>query len=253
MSWIRRESSDDSSGGRRRIDKRRSEIESRALFYRDEQERVQKKTFTNWINTYLIQCQPPCKIADLFPEVKDGIKLLLLLEVLSGQKLPHESRKVMQRVHCLSNVRTALSFLESKKIKLVNINPADIVDGKPSIVLGLIWTIILYFQIEEQEDTIMKSLEGTELAERGEKFKGSAKKALLAWAQNNLGDKYAIDIRDFGNSWRDGSAFNAMVHNIDPSLVDMEKLGDRTNRENLEAAFAAAESGLNIPRLIDPE
>ncbi|PAA66447.1 hypothetical protein BOX15_Mlig015905g1 [Macrostomum lignano] len=232
---------------------RRQSFMSNVKNLRDEQERVQKKTFTNWINTYLIQCQPPCKIADLFPEVKDGIKLLLLLEVLSGQKLPHESRKVMQRVHCLSNVRTALSFLESKKIKLVNINPADIVDGKPSIVLGLIWTIILYFQIEEQEDTIMKSLEGTELAERGEKFKGSAKKALLAWAQNNLGDKYAIDIRDFGNSWRDGSAFNAMVHNIDPSLVDMEKLGDRTNRENLEAAFAAAESGLNIPRLIDPE
>lgn len=33
------------------------------------------------------------------------------------------------------------------QIKLVNINVSDIADGKPSIVLGLIWTIILYFQV----------------------------------------------------------------------------------------------------------
>lgn len=33
------------------------------------------------------------------------------------------------------------------QIKLVNINSTDIVDGRPAIVLGLIWTIILYFQV----------------------------------------------------------------------------------------------------------
>jgi len=33
------------------------------------------------------------------------------------------------------------------QIKMVNINPSDVVDGKPTIVLGLIWTIILYFQV----------------------------------------------------------------------------------------------------------
>lgn len=34
-----------------------------------------------------------------------------------------------------------------KQIKLVNINATDIADGRPSIVLGLMWTIILYFQV----------------------------------------------------------------------------------------------------------
>ena len=32
----------------------------------------------------------------------------------------------------------------------MNINVSDIVDGKPSIILGLIWTIILYFQVRKQ-------------------------------------------------------------------------------------------------------
>jgi len=32
---------------------------------------------------------------------------------------------------------------------MVNINASDVVDGKPAIVLGLIWTIILYFQVRK--------------------------------------------------------------------------------------------------------
>ena len=38
-------------------------------------------------------------------------------------------------------------FYYSFQIKLVNINASDVVDGKSAVVLGLIWTIILYFQV----------------------------------------------------------------------------------------------------------
>ena len=41
------------------------------------------------------------------------------------------------------------TFCFNLQIKLVNINASDIVDGRPPVILGLIWTIILYFQIEE--------------------------------------------------------------------------------------------------------
>lgn len=53
----------------------------------------------------------------------------------------------MKRPHFLSNANTALQFLASKKIKLVNINSSDLVDGKSAVVLGLIWTIVLYFNV----------------------------------------------------------------------------------------------------------
>lgn len=47
----------------------------------------------------------------------------------------------------LQNGQTALDFLRYKKIKLVNIRAEDIVDGNPKLTLGLIWTIILHFQV----------------------------------------------------------------------------------------------------------
>ncbi|MEQ2296127.1 Nesprin-1, partial [Ameca splendens] len=115
-------------------------------YLRDEQEAVQKRTFTKWINSHLAKHKPPLEVNDLFEDIKDGVKLLALLEVLSGQRLPCEQGRQLKRIHWVSNIGTALKFLEGRKIKLVNIHATDIADGRPSIVLGLIWTIILYFQ-----------------------------------------------------------------------------------------------------------
>lgn len=33
------------------------------------------------------------------------------------------------------------------KVKLVGINAFDIVDGKPRVILGLMWSVILRFQV----------------------------------------------------------------------------------------------------------
>lgn len=64
---------------------------------------------------------------------------------------------------------------------------------------------------------------------------------------------HGIEVKDFGPSWRDGVAFQSVVHAIRPDLVDMEAVRRRSNRENLEEAFALAENELGIPRLLDPE
>jgi hypothetical protein len=84
--------------------------------FSDEQERVQKKTFVNWINSYLGKRVPPLKITNLMDDLRDGTKLLALLEVLSGEKLPTEKGRILRRPHYLSNCNTALEFLRSKRV-----------------------------------------------------------------------------------------------------------------------------------------
>ena len=39
----------------------------------------------------------------------------------------------------------------------------------------------------------------------------TAKKALLQWAKQNM-DGYEVPVGNFTNSWRDGMAFNVIIH-----------------------------------------
>lgn len=52
------------------------------------------------------------------------------------------------RIHCLENVDKALQFLREQRVHLENMGSHDIVDGNPRLSLGLIWTIILRFQVQ---------------------------------------------------------------------------------------------------------
>ncbi|TRY57105.1 hypothetical protein DNTS_023981, partial [Danionella cerebrum] len=242
------------------------------------QEAVQKRTFTKWINSHLAKRNPPLVVSDLFEDVKDGVMLLALLEVLSGHKLPCEQGRKLRRIHWVANVGRALKFLEGRRsayrgspIKLVNINTTDVVDGRPAIVLGLVWTIILYFQIEEltshlpapqPQSSSNSSVEGSNSTEPSSppvkrkprlSFQGGAKRALLKWVQNTATKRMGLDVKDFGPSWRTGVAFHAVIFALQPHLVNMELVWRRANRENLEEAFSVAEKELGIPRLLDPE
>ncbi|KAK6474341.1 microtubule-actin cross-linking factor 1-like [Huso huso] len=132
----------------------------------DERDRVQKKTFTKWVNKHLIKVRK--HIADLYEDLRDGHNLISLLEVLSGVTLPREKGRM--RFHRLQNVQIALDFLKQRQVKLVNIRNDDITDGNPKLTLGLIWTIILHFQLaalEEQGRAMLRELTCTQPAERG--------------------------------------------------------------------------------------
>ena len=55
--------------------------------------------------------------------------------------------KGKMRIHCLENVDKALTFLHEQRVHLENMGAHDIVDGSARLTLGLIWTIILRFQV----------------------------------------------------------------------------------------------------------
>ncbi|XP_074921846.1 nesprin-2 [Chelonoidis abingdonii] len=245
-----------------------TEIDDLHISLQVEQEYIQKKTFTSWINLQLAKHTPPSVISDLYTDVKEGCVLLDLLEVLSGQQLPRE--KGCNTFQCRSNIENALKFLKSKSIKLINIHVADIIEGKPSIVLGLIWTIILHFHIEELAWTLGSSYNQPSLdcssvvdssvspqaRKRGKvkkRWKMSAKKALLLWVKEQCAVHGSIKVADFKSSWRNGLAFLAIIHALRPDLVDMDRAKGRANKENLKEAFKIAEHELNIPRLLEPE
>ncbi|PIK50379.1 putative plectin-like [Apostichopus japonicus] len=165
------------------------------LLNADKRDEIQKKTFTKWVNKHLqTSRQPP--VVDLFTDLRDGKVLLSLLEALSGERLRRERGKL--RIHCLQNVRNALEFLQRKKIRLVNIQCEDIVDGNPKLILGLIWIIILHFQIS---DVIVDSDSRSHSSSRGQTIH-QAQDNLKVWAQRMTAGYPGVNIRDFSRSWR---------------------------------------------------
>ncbi|RLV97192.1 hypothetical protein DV515_00011929 [Chloebia gouldiae] len=212
---------------------------SRIKALADERETVQKKTFTKWVNSHLARVT--CRISDLYMDLRDGRVLIRLLEVLSGELLPKPTKGRM-RIHCLENVDKALQFLKEQRVHLENMGSHDIVDGNHRLVLGLIWTIILRFQIQ---DIIVETQEGRETR--------SARDALLLWCQMKTAGYPHVNVTNFTSSWKDGLAFNALIHRHRPELVDFQNLTKSNARHNLEHAFSVAERHLGITPLLDPE
>ncbi|XP_010136508.1 PREDICTED: spectrin beta chain, erythrocytic-like, partial [Buceros rhinoceros silvestris] len=118
----------------------------------------------------------------------------------------------------------------------------DIVDGNHRLVLGLIWTIILRFQIQ---DIIVPTPDGQDTP--------SARDALLLWCQMKTAGYPHVNVTNFTSSWKDGLAFNALIHKHRPELVDFHNLTKSNARHNLEHAFSVAERHLGITPLLDPE
>uniref|UniRef100_A0A8C6XJ71 Plectin n=1 Tax=Naja naja TaxID=35670 RepID=A0A8C6XJ71_NAJNA len=202
----------------------------------DERDRVQKKTFTKWVNKHLFKAQR--HVNDLYEDLRDGHNLISLLEVLSGDTLPREKGRM--RFHKLQNVQIALDYLKHRQVKLVNIRNDDIADGNPKLTLGLIWTIILHFQISDIQVT-------------GQSEDMTAKEKLLLWSQRMVEGYQGLRCDNFTSSWRDGRLFNAVIHRHKPMLIDMNKVYHQSNVENLEQAFSVAEHDLGVTRLLDPE
>ncbi|KAL9968901.1 hypothetical protein ACROYT_G021049 [Oculina patagonica] len=206
-----------------------------------ERETLHRKTFTKWVNAKLSQHDPPHEIKDIVVDLMDGKMLLNLMEVLLNTKLKKE--KGNMRVHKLNNVEHAMELLEKQKVKLVGINGFDIVDGKPRAILGLMWSIILRFQVQEvMQETITE--------ETAKSF--NVEKKLLDWCKERLkGYEDHVTISDFSSSWRNGLAFNALIHSYRPELFDFDALQNSSTRARLENSFKMAEKHYGVPRYLD--
>ncbi|XP_068779861.1 alpha-actinin-3 isoform X1 [Struthio camelus] len=225
-------------------------------------EKQQRKTFTAWCNSHLRKAGT--QIENIEEDFRNGLKLMLLLEVISGERgrgrrgrgvpagvpppPPHPSPvpaagerlpkpdKGKMRFHKIANVNKALDFIASKGVKLVSIGAEEIVDGNLKMTLGMIWTIILRFAIQDI------SVEET-----------SAKEGLLLWCQRKTAPYRNVNVQNFHISWKDGLALCALIHRHRPDLIDYAKLRKDDPIGNLNTAFEVAEKYLDIPKMLDAE
>lgn len=198
-------------------------------------EETQIKVFSRWCAKHLRVRNIPFET--LRTEFSNGVKLINLLEIIGGEKMDgrwHANPK--NRFQMLENCQLAIHYItEIKKIKLIGIHPEDIVDCNLKLTLGLIWSCILKFVIEDI------SVE-----------EATARDALLIWCKKNTQGYEDVNITNFTTSWSSGLGFCALINHFRPDVLDYNALDRSDHTANCVAAFDACKK-LGITVFLDPE
>ncbi|XP_063426626.1 filamin-C-like isoform X2 [Mytilus trossulus] len=191
---------------------------------------IQQNTFTNWVNEQLriYNCD---LIEDLQTDFSDGVRLCYLVEALQGKKIGRVIKNPRNHHQNLENVSKALNAIANDNVRLVNIGSDDIVTGNLKLILGLIWHLILRYQIG--------------------KTKFPTKKLMLAWIQAVIPE---CGIGNFTTDWNDGIALNALVDFCRPGLApDWRHMSRSSGLDNCRVAMQLAKDNFDIPLVVRPE
>ncbi|KAM3720424.1 Filamin-A [Dirofilaria immitis] len=205
---------------------------------------IQLNTFTRWVRQKLKQVN--VTVSDLKTDFEEGLKLIRLIEVLSGKSFGRHNKKVLFRHQKLENISLALQFLENEEhIKLINIDSTAIADHNLKLILGLIWTLILHYSISKQiwNDHLNDELENGEV---------SAREKLLAWLRTKLPTE--LSVTNFTFDWNDGILLGALVDSCAPDLkIDWRKWSPSQALQSTFTAMQLANDYLGVATLIEPE
>ncbi|KAB1283316.1 Plastin-1 [Camelus dromedarius] len=157
----------------------------------------EKVAFVNWINKAL-ENDPDCKHlipmnpndGSLFKSLADGILLCKMINLSEPDTIDERAinKKKLTPFTISENLNLALNSASAIGCTVVNIGAQDLKEGKPHLVLGLLWQIIkvgLFADIEISRNEALIALlnEGEDLEEL---MKLSPEELLLRWVNYHL-------------------------------------------------------------------
>ncbi|XP_052841047.1 filamin-C isoform X2 [Drosophila gunungcola] len=191
---------------------------------------IQANTFRNWVNEHLRETG--MQVHDWATDFCDGTCLCALVENLQTRPLkPSWNRRPANQHHYLENATTALKSIEADHIKLVNIGNVDIVNGNIKLILGLIWSLIVRYQIGRS--------------------KFPPRKLMLAWLQAALPD---CRISNLTTDWNSGVNLAALLDYCQPGLFPhWRSLDPGQSVRNCTQAMDLAQREFGVPKVLEPE
>ncbi|XP_067312950.1 plastin-3 isoform X1 [Pseudorasbora parva] len=192
--------------------------------------------FVNWINTAL-EKDPDCKHVlpmnpntdSLFKAVGDGIVLCKMINLSVPDTIDERTinKKKLTPFTIQENLNLALNSASAIGCHVVNIGALDLREGKPHLVLGLLWQIIkigLFADIELSRNEALAALlrDGETLEDL---MKLSPEELLLRWANFHLENagwskinnfSHDIKLTDFSKCVKDSRAYFHLLNQIAP-------------------------------------
>ncbi|KAM4703263.1 dixin isoform 2-T2 [Rhinophrynus dorsalis] len=106
----------------------------------------QLQAYVAWVNSQLKKATGINPVQDLRQDLRDGVVLAHLIEIVAGEKLNgiHWQANCTQEMR--DNVDKVLQFVASKKIRMHQTTAKDIVDGNLKSIMRLILTLAAHFK-----------------------------------------------------------------------------------------------------------
>eukprot|EP00475_Leptophrys_vorax_P014943 TRINITY_DN2120_c0_g1_i1.p1 TRINITY_DN2120_c0_g1~~TRINITY_DN2120_c0_g1_i1.p1 ORF type:complete len:458 (-),score=151.57 TRINITY_DN2120_c0_g1_i1:86-1459(-) len=187
---------------------------------------IQENTFLRWCNDML--SERGRKIENLKTDLKDGIALINILEVASKKSLGRYNKHPKIEAQKAENLILCFNFLKQENVKLVNIGHEDLMGGNLRLILGLIWTLILEYEIG----------------------KGGIDE-LMKWVRSKIPE---YNIQNWTKDWNDGRAICALTNAVCPGLIPGHaELNPDEKEANCARGIDTAFEALRVDKLILPE
>uniref|UniRef100_A0A2K6TLC4 Plastin 1 n=1 Tax=Saimiri boliviensis boliviensis TaxID=39432 RepID=A0A2K6TLC4_SAIBB len=208
----------------------------------------EKVAFVNWINKAL-ENDPDCKHLipmnpnddSLFKSLADGILLCKMINLSEPDTIDERAinKKKLTPFTISENLNLALNSASAIGCTVVNIGASDLKEGKPHLVLGLLWQIIkvgLFADIEISRNEALIALlkEGEELEEL---MKLSPEELLLRWVNYHLTNAGWHTISNFSQDIKDSRAYFHLLNQIAPKggedgpaiAIDLSGINERND------------------------
>jgi len=211
--------------------------------------------FADFINTklgadpHLAYLLPISEITELFSVVADGVLLCRLINLAEAEAIDERVINLNPRnkFHITENLNLAINAAKAIGLKVVNIGSGDIQEGRPHLVLGLVWqivkmTLLANINLKANPNLIRLLLPGETL----EAFlKLPAEKILLRWFNYHLAQAGAAKrIENFGKDLHDSEAYALLLKQIDPSRQCSTQILQQPDK--LQRAAYVASNGARI-------
>ncbi|EFP12235.1 CRE-DYS-1 protein [Caenorhabditis remanei] len=220
---------------------------------REEKYELQEQVFIRWANHLL----GTDRLTD-YKSLQDGSNAIFVYQAIIGQTMA-----------VLGNPSddwpNILQYVGDSKT-----NPQEVMDGQQKAVLSAWWQLVQFFwknhaplQLREEKSGAPAALESSgvpaalksvgvpaalELAEVP-----ALSEAIKQWCIEVMSSYEEIDVYDFTSSFRDGHAFNYLIHSYDKKLINLSKTAEMSAIDRIENAFGVAEKTWNVPRLLSPK
>ncbi|XP_059913690.1 plastin-3-like [Gadus macrocephalus] len=190
--------------------------------------------FVNWINSAL-EKDPDCQhllpmdptTEALFGAMGDGVLLCKMVNLSVPDTIDERTinKKKLTPFTTQENLNLALNSASAIGCHVVNIGALDLKEGKPHLVLGLLWQIIkigLFADIELSRNEALAALlrDGETLEDL---MKLSPEELLLRWANFHLENAGWQKISNFSGDIKDSRAYFHLLNQISPKGTEEDQ------------------------------